>query len=167
MPFDEEDEIEVLPPKNAGLKKVSTQKSIFEELPKKPTQKDFDKRVKDNQERITGYRAFASDLSKKYIGLLKDKTLKQNKTSFVKEIEKEIIADMVQLAIDINNDSSEQEGMGSLSWITLLLQVNLAQNNRINELEYKLSVLENKLTPNYLKSIIKDLGPLDKLKDNE
>jgi hypothetical protein len=167
MPFDEEDEIEVLPPKNSGLKKVSTQKSIFEELPKKPTQKDLDKKVKDNQERLTGYRAAASDLSKKYISLLKDKTLKQNKNSFVKELEKEIIADMVQLAIDINNDPAEQEGMGSLSWITLLLQVNLAQNNRINELEYKVSLLENKLTPNSLKTIIKEFETLDKPKLNE
>lgn len=143
MPF-EEDDIENLPLKNASLKKISSQKSIFDDLPKKPTQKDFDRKVNENEKKLTGYQAAGSELSKKYIAVLKDKTLKQNKNSFVKEHEKEIIADMVQLAMNINNDPIEQEGMGSLSWITLLLKVNFNQNDRINELEYKLSLLENK-----------------------
>lgn len=160
MPFDEEDEIETLPIKNVGLKKVSTQKSIFENIPKKPTQKDLDKKVKDNQEKASDYLTNGAALSKKYINILKDKTLKQNKTTFVKALEKEIIADMVQFAIDINNDPSEKEGMGSLGWITLLLQINLAQNNRINELEYKVSLLENKLSQESLKTLIKEYNNL-------
>jgi hypothetical protein len=142
MPFDEEDEEDVALPKKSGLKKVSSQKSIFEGAPKKPTQKDFDKRVRDSQEKLSGYKAAAADLSKKYIAVLQDKTLKQNKSLFTRQMEQEIISSMVQLAIDINNDPDEQEGMGSLSWISLLLRVCLSQNLKINELEYKISKLE-------------------------
>ena len=158
MPFDEESEEEVLPPKKSGLKKASSQKSIFDDMPKKPSQKDLDNRVKRTQDKLSGYRAEGAELSKKYIGLLQDKTLKQNKSLFVREMEQEVITSMVQLAIDINNDPAEQEGMGSLGWITLLLKVCLSQNNKINDLEYKTSLLEKK---------IKELSPLDTNKSNE
>lgn len=158
MPFDEEDDLDVLPSKNQGLKKVSSQKSIFDEMPKKPNQQDFDKRVKSSQEKILGYKSSAGELSKKYINLLQDKTLKQNKSLLVRQMEQEIIASMVQLAIDINNDPQEQEGMGSLSWVTLLLKVCLSQNLRMNELEYNISLLENK---------IKQLESVDSLKTNK
>jgi len=142
MPFDEEDE-EVITPKKSGLKKISSQKSIFEGMAKKPNQKDFEKQVKNSQEKLSGYKAEAAELSKKYIGLLQDKTLKQNKSLFTRQMEQELIAAMIQLAVTINNDPDEQEGMGSLSWITLLLKVCLSQNMKINELEYKVSKLES------------------------
>lgn len=167
MPFDEEEEIEIAAPKKSGLKKVSSQKSIFDDMPKKPTKQDFEKRVKDTQEKLSGYRAAGAELSKKYISILQDKTLKQNKSVFAKDMEKELISSMVQLAIDINNDPDEQEGMGSLSWITLLLKVCLSQNNKINDLEYKISLLEKKTDSVALKNIIKEFLLLDKTKDSE
>lgn len=143
MPFDENEE-EVVPAKNAGLKKVSSQKSIFDNIPKKPSQDDFQKRVASSQERLTGYKLSVSQLTQQFLKLLNDKTLKQNKNLFDQDIEKEVIANMIQLAQEINNDPAEQEGMGSLSWITILLKVALSQRNRINDLEYRLSVLEKK-----------------------
>jgi hypothetical protein len=146
MPFDEEEE-DFESPKKSGLKKISSQKSIFENIPKKPSQKDFEDRVKYTQNKLSFYQESVADLSKKYINILQDKTLKQNKNPFSKQMEKETISLMIKLAQDINNDPNESEGMGSLSWITLLLKVCLSQNLKINELEYKISKLEelNKL----------------------
>lgn len=141
MPFDEEEE-EILAPRKSGLKKASSQKSFLDGAPKKPSQKDFDKRVRDSQEKLSGYKASAGELSKKYISVLQDKTLKQNKSLFSRQMEQELISSMIELAVDINNDPDEQEGMGSLSWITLLLKVCLSQNLKLNELEYKISKLE-------------------------
>lgn len=143
MPFDEEEEENFETPKKSGLKKISSQKSIFENIPKKPSQKDFENRVKSYQNKLSLYQESIADLSKKYINLLQDKTLKQNRNLFSKQIEKETISLMIELAQDINNDPNEPEGMGSLSWITLLLQVCLSQNLKINELEYKISKLED------------------------
>ena len=53
---------------------------------------------------------------------------------------------MVQLGIDINNDPNEQEGMGSMTWITLLLKICLSQKDRINQLEYSVSQMEKKIS---------------------
>ena len=51
---------------------------------------------------------------------------------------------MIKLAVDVNNDPNEQEGMGSLMWIVLLLKTLLMQRDRINQLEYVVSQLEKK-----------------------
>lgn len=143
MPFDEKED-QTTYSQNIGLKKVSTQKSIFDGLPKKPTQEEFDKNINKIQERMFGYKAEAAELALQFSKAMNDKTLKQNKNIFSLEIEQEILSKMVQLAIKINNDPIEQEGMGSLSWITLLLKACFSQRDRINYLEYTLSQFEKK-----------------------
>lgn len=144
MPFDEEEDAQELAPK-VGLKNVSSQKSIFDAIPKKPTQDDLTKRVNQVQERASVYKTRAADLSSKFIQIMNDKTLKQNKNIFAKEMERELLTQMAQLAIDINNDQNEKEGMGSLSWIVLLLKTCFSQRDKINQLEFNLSQLDKKL----------------------
>lgn len=144
MPFDEEDDDQELAPK-VGLKNVSSQKSIFDAIPKKPTQNDLTQKVNQVQERASVYKMRAADLSSKFIQIMNDKTLKQNKNIFAKEIERELLTQMAQLAIDINNDQNEKEGMGSLSWIVLLFKTCLNQRDKINQLEFNFSQLDKKL----------------------
>jgi hypothetical protein len=141
MPFDEEEETEQTTQK-VSLKKVSSQKSIFDSMPKKPTPEEFDQKVKNVQERASHYKAKAADLALQFNKAMADKTLPQNKNMFQQEMEKDLLKQMVQLAIDINNDTREQEGMGSLSWITLLLKTCFAQRDKINRLEYAVSQLQ-------------------------
>ena len=52
---------------------------------------------------------------------------------------------MIHLAVDINNDPNEQEGMGSLTWITLLFSACLSQRDRLNKLEYLTEQLGKKI----------------------
>lgn len=167
MPFDEEPD-ETIPSKKKELKKVSTQKSIFESMPPRPSHEDFEKRVSNIQEKSTGYKAKAADLSSQFIKILSDKTLKQNKSIFAAEVEREVLSKMINLAVEINGDIHEQDGMGSLSWITLLLKICLAQRDRLNQLEYAVSVLEKKCDPAALSVLIgKELQGLDKKKSGE
>lgn len=166
MPFDEDPDSDSS--QKIGLKKVSSQKSIFENLPKKPTPEDFEKKVAAVQEKAVGYKQRAAELALQFKKTVEDKTLAANKNVFAIEVEKEILTKMVQLAIEINNDPNEQEGMGSLSWITLLFKTVLSQRDRINNLEYMVSILEKKLEPAALSSqIVKELRSLDKEKKNE
>lgn len=144
MPFDEEEESQELAPKT-GLKNVSSQKSIFDDRPKRPTQDDLNKKVNQIQERKSLNQTRAAELSAQFSQLLNDKTLKQNKSVFAKEMERELLTKMVQLAIDVNNDQSEQEGMGSLSWIVVLFKACLFQRDKINQLEFNLSQLDKKI----------------------
>jgi hypothetical protein len=76
---------------------------------------------------------------------------------------------MLQLAIEINTDPNEQEGMGSLTWITLLFKTCLAQRDRLNEMEFTLVTLQNKFDSSALTDFInKEITKaLDKKKDSE
>jgi hypothetical protein len=168
MPFDEDENSDALPNNKKGLKKVSTQKSMFEEMPKKPSQEDFEHRVKNIQEKESNYKAKASDLSSKFVKMLSDRTLKQNKNIFSVEMEREVLSQMVNLAIDINSDIHENEGMGSMGWITLLLKICLYQRDRMNQLEYEISVLNKKCDPATITTLMsKELQALDKKKNSE
>jgi len=144
MPFNEEEDLTLKVPK-IGLKNVSSQKSIFDAKPKKPSQEDFDHKVQKIQETNSGYKAKAAELALQFRKLLEDKTLLQNKNVFARELEKEILTNMAELAIEINNDPHEQEGMGSLGWVILLLKTVLSQRDRINNLEYTISLLDKKI----------------------
>ncbi len=166
MPFDEEEEKDVAP--KIGLRNVSSQKSIFEKIPKKPTAEDFDKKVKEIQERSSGYKQRAADLAISFKKMMEDKTLVQNRSIFTNELEREILGKMIQLAVEINNDPNEQEGMGSLGWITLLFKTVLSQRDRINNLEYKIFHLEKKIdSDSFSEKIIKQLQAIDKKNVNE
>lgn len=155
MPFDEEeDEQPSLKSQKVGLKKVSSQKSIFESMPKKPTQEELDQKVKTGQERYAGYKAKIADLALQFNKAMADKTLPQNKNMFQNEIEKELMQRMVQLAVEINNDGVEDEGMGSMAWITVLLNTCFKQRDRINKLEYAITQLDKKTDQGILSDIV-------------
>lgn len=170
MPFDEEDNDQPsIKSQRVGLKKVSSQKSIFDSMPKKPTQEDLEKKVKKIQEKDSAYKLKAAELVMQFKKAMEDKTLPTNKSIFSQELEKEILSNMVQLAIDINNDPNEHEGMGSLSWITLLLRNCFSQRDKINKLEYMISQLEIKADPATLSELItKEINRvLDNKKNSE
>lgn len=169
MPFDEEDDDSLTEVhKNTRLKTVSSKKSIFDGLPKKPTQEEFNAKVDRIQEREDSYKMRAATLATKFVNFLKDKTLKQNKSVFAKEIEKEVLTEMIALAVDINNDPIEKEGMGSLGWITLLFRISLAQRDRINELEFNLSELNKRISVEFINDLInKQIQSLDTKKKSE
>ena len=152
MPFDEENLEQILNKKN--LKKVSSQKSIFDNSFKKPTQDEFDIKVKDIQDRALGYKQKAAEYSANFKKIVNDKTLQENRSVFATEFESELLGGMVNLAIQINTDPNEQEGMGSLMWAILLLKTCLSQRDRINKLEYTILQLEKKIDPVTFKDVL-------------
>lgn len=139
MPLD--DDNEDLPAQRSSkvkIKEVSAQKSIFDSLPKKPSQEDFEKKVQHIQERNIGYKQKTAELALQFKKIFEDRTLPSNKSIFAVDLEKELLGKMIRLAIEINSDPLEQEDMGSLSWITFLFKMILLQRDRINKLEYAL-----------------------------
>ncbi len=167
MSFDEDDPKEYVP--KVGMKQVQGQKSMFDGKPKKPTQQEFQQQVQQTQEKMSGYKKRAADLFVQFSRAMSDKTLAQNRNVFNNESEKELLQNMIQLAIDVNNDPNEQEGMGSLTWITLLFKTCLSQRDRMNEMEYALGLLQKKLDSSALTDYInKEIAKaLDKKKDGE
>lgn len=152
MPFDEEDDSEKVSKK--GIKNASSQKSIFDGLPKKVSQESFEKEVRKYQEKESSYKNKAADLSSQFFKILSDKTLRKNKNIFEQEMEKELLSKMIQLAAEINSDPIEAEGIGSLTWIAQLFKVVLIQRDKINQLEFTVSQLEKMLEPGVLTVLI-------------
>ena len=107
-------------------------------------------KVKEIQERETEYKQKAAEYSAKFKKIINDKTLQENRNVFAVEIELELLTDMMKLAIQVNTDPNEQEGMGSLMWTILLLRTCLSQRDKLNKLEYTISQLEKKLEPSVL-----------------
>lgn len=154
-PFEnDEDDNKDPAPKKERLKNVSSQKSIFDSIPKKPTQQELEQKVQAREEKGTGYKQRASDLALKFRKLTEDKTLPSNRSIFANEMEREVLSEMISLAIEINSDGNELEGMGSLSWITLLFKTSLAQRDRINKLEYAILQMEKNSSPTILSDLI-------------
>lgn len=146
MPFDED---EVLPSKQSGkigLKsQVSGTKSVFDNLPKKPTQAELDDRVKESSQRENSYKQRAAELTIQFNRAMADKTLTQNRNVFANDAEQELLLNMVRLAQEVNSDGDEREGEGSLSWIIILLKTCFSQRDRINHLEFSLLQIDRKL----------------------
>lgn len=147
MPFDEEDDSEQEQLAKILPKHASTQKSMFEGVSKKSQQEALNKKAQEINERGASYKTRMAELVMQFNKMMADKTLKENKNIFSQEMERESLSKLIQLASEINADVVEQEGMGSLSLITVLLKMCLAQRDRSNNLEYNISLLQKKMEP--------------------
>ncbi len=125
--------------------KLDNQRSMFakKNSDKVSFEESADKYVGELKDR--NKRAF--DLAKQFMDVMKDKTLPENKSVIVQDIEREVKNKLLQLSIEINNDENEEnDGMGSLAIISLLLKTVMLQRDSINLLEYKLKTLEKKMS---------------------
>ena len=152
----------------SSVKKQGTA-SMFDNQRKPPSQQEFQQKVQQSQETLAGYKKRAAELFVLFQRAMSDKTLAQNRNIFNMETEKEMLQNMLQLATEINNDPNEQEGMGSLTLITLLLKTCLAQRDKVNELEFAVSQLSKKLDgPALTDFVTKEIAKaLDKKKGSE
>lgn len=171
MPLDEDEQKEFVP--KIGIKQVSGQKSMFDNKVNKQSQQEFEQKVQNSQEKSAVYKKRASELFIRFNKIISDKTLVQNRNLFSNESEKEMLQNMIQLAIEINDDPNEQHnGMGSLTWITLLFKTCLSQRDRLNDMEFAIAQLQKKILEADL-SNIKDfinkeiVAVLDKKKQSE
>jgi hypothetical protein len=135
-----------------GLKLDNKNSSV--ETPKRVSTEEFENKAVEVSNQLDAYSVRAVELSQKYKQVLEDQTLVENKTKFNVDAEKELIANLVQLGIDLNLDEHEKEGMGSIGLIMLLLRAMLIQRDKINSLDFALTNLERKII----------LGPLDSQK---
>ena len=125
-----------------GLK-LDSNKSMFAKKAKPaPTFEDQAKGVHTiaEERKIKGF-----ELSQKFLGVFQNKTLPANKGPIEKNLEKEVIKDLVQFAIELNNDHNEKEGIGSVGMITLIFNCLLKMRDGYNAIEYKLVEAESEI----------------------
>lgn len=85
-------------------------------------------------------------LGSKFIEMMRDKTLVENKGPIQQSLEKELLGKLITFAIELNNDNDEpQDGMGSVGLLTLMFRSALLMRDKYNLLEFKVDQLEKQL----------------------
>lgn len=136
-----------LDPNKSRFAKESVEKKSFQEM----AQEVHDKKMTYHQKMF--------ELGNKYVEVLKDQTLPENKGPIAVSLENEILTNLINLAIRLNNDEVEEPraGMGSVSLLTLTLKYlvklrdasNIKEFNQIQKiasLEARIKTLEEKLS---------------------
>lgn len=124
--------------------KLDPKKSLFSK--KAAVKNTFEERAQEVHSRMQGYLSEAFELGVQFKEFLEDKTVPSQMGALRRSREKEVIGKLVAFAIRVNNDQDENEGMGSVSILTLLLKTSLAMRDRYNELDYKYHELESYCT---------------------
>lgn len=106
---------------------------------------DLEQRVKQLGEKMEGRKKKAYELGMKFMSYLKDRTVTQNKNQLAQSVEKETIANLMQFAVETNNDENEMEGMGSVAVSTLLFKAVFYLRDILNEMDYKIAKQEEKI----------------------
>jgi len=144
MPFDSDQE-QKAPVRKVGVKQVNiTQPSVNNA----ETKTLFEKKADEQMSKIENYKTQIWDLSIKYKSFVENKVLQQNKGPIAINLENETLDKLVQLAEEMNEDSTQPEGIGSNALCMVLLKCMLIQRNSINELHYKIEQLNKKLPKN-------------------
>lgn len=139
MPFESDEE--PVQGRKIGLKQAVKQPAQAKEADKKLSKQEFDKRADEANNFINSRRAKLAESAKEFRNILDTKIIPQNKSTFVQQVERDVISRMAEIANDINNDDNEPECAGAMALITLLLRSILFQRDRISVLEYELHKL--------------------------
>jgi hypothetical protein len=152
LPFEEEKNPP--PPPKTGVK-LNNANSVLNKVPKKPSKEAFEAKAVEVNKQLNVYGDRAFDLATRFKKVLDDKTLIENKTTFIVDAEKELIGQLIQLCEDMNTDEHEKMDMGTFGLLALLFRTTLIQRDKINSLDYRLNLLEKKMKD-------ADLTPKDK-----
>lgn len=114
---------------------------------KKQINANFEGQVEEYQIQQAAIVKKAADLTSTFMGLIKDSTLKENKGPIQLDLEQQICKDLTELSLELNQDQTQPEGIGSAGMTLLLLKIVMYQRDKINELGYKISKLEKSSRP--------------------
>lgn len=161
MPFDDDEDVNPAP-KMKGMKISNSSRA--NNPPPKPSAEAFQKQASEANDRATDFAKRAQDLATRFIKMMEEKTLVQNKSVFAVDIEKETMTDLIKLGIEINNDETipvdQPGGMGSIGLISMLFRSVIGLRDRVNNLEYSLNQANKKI-------ILLESAPVDSKKGDE
>ena len=131
-------DLDELPKINSGIK-LDNKRSRFAN---KVGGEEFEKKATEHFENDEEIKKKAFQLSSQFVSFIKDKTLPENKGPIQKDLESDVARQIVDISLALNNDQTKPEGIGSAGCIMLLLRSVLIQRDIINELSYKVSIME-------------------------
>jgi hypothetical protein len=91
------------------------------------------------------YKARGWELASTFKKMVDDTILAANKTVISKDVEQEVVNKLVALAIDMNEDNDQPQGIGAVALCTTLMRVILSQRDKINMLTYRIENVEKRI----------------------
>ena len=138
-----QDRKEAVATRGVKLKNKNTEKFEKEQLEKETYKQKFSQTADRAVEHSADKGKRAVSVISRFLNLANDKTLARNRGGIAADVEKEIRQELLQLALDLNNDETEPDnGSGAVVAISVLAKIVLLYRDRINELEFKLGNLE-------------------------
>lgn len=109
------------------------------------TKTNFDNKADEKYSKIEEYKQQIWDLSIKYKSFIENKTLPENRGPIASNLEKEVLDKLAQLASEMNEDSTQIQGVGSTALCMLLMKCMLIQRDIISSLSFKVEKLEQNI----------------------
>jgi len=133
--------------------KIKTKAAAQREQAEKERE-DYKNKFEINAEKTVQYHneksSHAVDIISRYLRMIDDKTLIRNRGSIANDVEREIRQQVIQLALDMNNDENEEDnGKGAVVVLSAVTKVLLMYRDRLNDLEFEVQQLKrdfNKLS---------------------
>jgi hypothetical protein len=130
--------------RGAGLK-INNDRSSIATPPAQSAQEALDAKAGKVMEKIDEFKIRTLELATKYKTLFDSKVLAPNKTQLIKDAEREIITNLVKLALEMEADDFQPIGQGSTSLLSLTMNIMLMMRDRMNELEFRIERAEKEL----------------------
>jgi hypothetical protein len=111
---------------------------------------EYKARFEENAEKTIKYHDEkgnkAVEVISRYLRMTEDKTLVINRGSIANDVEREIRQDLIQLALDMNNDENEEDnGKGSVVVLSAVTKILMRYRDRLNDLEFEMQTLKREL----------------------
>lgn len=132
--------------------KLDSSKSMFKKMENENVKPSLNEAAQQHSDGHIESMNKAVQLTKKFVKVLEDKTLIQNKGPVELSFEKELINKLINFAIEMNSEHADKSGIGSIGLITLLFNCLLKLRNHVNESEYTIFEL-NKTIAELKKSV--------------
>jgi hypothetical protein len=125
--------------------KLDSGKSRFQPRGPKPSTADFEKEVGKAIEDSDELKKQARELSDRFMAMMKDKTLPDNKGLIGRDLEIETILNISKFALALNSDEMQPEGIGAIGVCQILMNAVLNLRDQVNELSYEIYNLKKQL----------------------
>jgi hypothetical protein len=125
--------------------KLTNDKSKFAAPPRPVSPEQFQQQAVEEHEKRAARNKLVLETGQQLVKILEDKILPENRTAASISVENEIIAKMVNLAVEINDDEKEHEGIGWMGLILLLISQCQKSRDRFNLAEFKVKTLESQV----------------------
>jgi hypothetical protein len=140
---------EVTATRGVKIKSKASEQAEEEKRAREEYLRSFDERAEQTVKHHNEQGGRAMEAITRFLKMSEDKTLAQNRGTIANDVEREVRQELLQLALDMNNDETEDDnGKGSVVVLSVVTKILMLYRDRMNEMEYEMHQLKRELAKN-------------------